>query len=84
MCGSWGGPTDPPIVRARVTEIQAGEVSTYHAWWGNEEERFSMVFPHRQAVEICFPYGSKAEEKLGRGHLLNVTVSELPTEQEKD
>ncbi len=81
MCGTWGGPSDPPIVRVRVADIQLGEVSTYYAWWDNKEERFCMIFPHRQAVEICFPYGSKAEEERGRGHVLNVSVTQLPTEE---
>lgn len=83
MCGTLGGPSDPPIVRVQVAEIQPDEGSTYHAWWSNADQRFSMVFSHKQAVEICFPYGSKVEEDRGRGHLLNVSVTMIEPELEK-
>jgi hypothetical protein len=84
MCGSYGAPgrVDPPIVRARVAEIQPGEESPYYGWWSNENECFSMIFPSKGQSEICFTYGSKAEEERGRGHQLNVTVTELPAEGE--
>jgi hypothetical protein len=80
MCGNCGGPGDPPIVRARVAEIQPGETSSYYAWWDNKRLDFGMVFRSKMMTEVCFTYGSKVEEARGRGHLLNVTVTELPEE----
>jgi hypothetical protein len=53
-----------PVVPVRVTADKAG---TYFAYWNCESGSFSMVYPHRKSVEICFPYGPEVMEREGKG-----------------
>lgn len=71
MCG------DHPIVRVRVSETETPTDRSYWAWWDNERQHFTMVYYSRVQVEICFAYGSKAEEARGRGKVCQVDVEEL-------
>ena len=79
------GSEKPPIHRVRVTagvdNLLGQEISPSHyamwAWWDTKDKEFQFVFAFRGAVEMCFPYGTKIEEELGRGKLLAVTVEVL-------
>ena len=62
-----------PIFETVVTE-GTDTPDSYWGWWDNKDERFTIVFARKLLVEICFPYGSKAEEDRGRGKLLPVNV----------
>lgn len=39
----------------------------YFAWWDEEDQEFCHVGASLHLVEICFPYGTKAEADRGRG-----------------
>lgn len=62
------------IFKAKLTENQSNEESIYWAWWENEKNTFTLCYPMKAGVEICFPYGTKAESDRGRGVLVNVVV----------
>jgi len=60
--------------RVRVSYDENG---AYWGWWDAEKEHFTMIWPSRVQVEICFPYGSAAEERRGRGKLVQLKVEEI-------
>jgi hypothetical protein len=68
MCGSG------KIVTVIARELKEGEVSPYWAWWDEADQDFCMIFPSEVQVKMCFPYGHKVEEDLGRGKLTNVFI----------
>lgn len=69
-------PRRPPLSIDEVLVVEDPD-GIYWAWWDAEDQKFGMVQPVRAAVEIGFPYGSKAEEERGRGKLLQVRVETL-------
>lgn len=67
------------IHRVRVTIDPEGD---YWGWWYSAcseytPNRISMIFSARQAVEICFAYGSKSEEERDRGRVVRLKVVRL-------
>jgi len=62
-----------PILEV-VVEEGTDTPDSYWGWWDSERQAFNIVFARKLLVEICFPYGSKAEEDRGRGKLLPVNV----------
>ena len=56
------------------------EPGSYWGWWSNGDSsrdsppRFNHVYYHRDLVEMCFPYGTAAEEGRGRGALVPVRL----------
>jgi hypothetical protein len=75
MCG------DEPIVLARLTLDDAGPYwgwrYSMHPSNGEHRGRLSMIYPWRQAVEICFPYGPYAETARGRGWIVRARAEIL-------
>jgi hypothetical protein len=67
MCGNGD------IKKVTVTEDANGN---YWAWWDNERQSFLLVYSSKLLVDICFPGGVDMAEKLGKGHLLQVSVTE--------
>jgi hypothetical protein len=68
---------DPKVGKYLQVEITKGDHNIpdgYWGWWNIETQRFEMVFASKVQVEVCFPYGSKAEEDRGRGKLLPLNV----------
>ena len=39
----------------------------YWGWYDFEEQKFTMIYAKRFLLEMCFPYGIKAEEEKNRG-----------------
>lgn len=72
FCGHTEG-----IIKVKVIEKAAGRADDYWAWWDNDDQEFCMVFQHSIVQEVCYPYGSKAEEEAGRGWKLPVEIIEL-------
>jgi hypothetical protein len=70
MCGS------DPIIKVRVTECEETP-DCYWAYWDLKDGDFSMVYPKRNLVEICFPYGSKVAVERGEGLVLPVRIEEI-------
>jgi hypothetical protein len=50
---------------------------SYWGWWDSGRQAFNIVFARKLLVEVCFPYGSKAEEDRGRGKLMPVNIEIL-------
>lgn len=73
--------SNDPVVTLRVRERVASDPpSTYFGWVSDRHpDRYSMVYPSEKQFEICFPYGSSAPEKAGRGRKVNLHVEEVPT-----
>lgn len=69
MCG------DPPFFKVKII---ADEQGTYWTWWDAKDNEFNFTAWFKQAVEICFPYGSKIEEQQGRGKMIRCRVEEVP------
>jgi len=70
--------------RLYEVEIAAGTHSDpggYWGWWENEGRRWAWVFGSKVQCEVCFPYGSKAEEERGRGWMLPVDVKVIGAAQ---
>ena len=67
-----------PDVHAVLSDRHTGELKeigrSYYAWWDEEEQQFLFTAPNLHCVEICFPYGSKAEMEKGRGQVYRVSV----------
>lgn len=56
------------------------ENGEYWGWYHSETsrvfaDRVSMVYRNRLAVEVCFPYGTQAETKRGRGRVVRLRVT---------
>ena len=73
MCGS------EPVLKVSVEELPEELLGCYWSWWSNETQKFLFTHHKKAGVEICFTYGSEAEEERGRGHLLPVKVTVLET-----
>lgn len=67
---------EKPVLKVLVKESKE-EKGSYWGWWDNSEKAFSIVLHDKSLIEICFPYGSKAEEERGNGHLLPVSIEVL-------
>jgi hypothetical protein len=66
-----------PVVKALVSSSDESP-DCYWGWWDNADQAFHYVYPRKCLVEICFPYGTKAEAELGRGELMPVRIEVLP------
>ncbi|KKN69147.1 hypothetical protein LCGC14_0444360 [marine sediment metagenome] len=58
-------------VELLLTEDIEGD---YWAWWDNKTEAFVHCWPSEVQLNMCFPYGPKAEEDRDRGNKLRVSV----------
>jgi hypothetical protein len=72
MCG------DEPVLKVLVEET-AETPDCYWAWWDEKDKEFQFTANFKDAVEICFPYGTKTEEKRGNGQLLPVKITIIET-----
>jgi hypothetical protein len=63
--------TKNPIVPVRISHDPTG---TYWGWWDAKHQHFTMIYPRKMLAEMCFTYGSAAEEKRGRGRLVSLRV----------
>lgn len=68
-----------PIVPVRLRErTQDDPPSPYWGWVGAEcPQQYEMVWPAEVLLDMCFPYGPKAEEERGRGRKVNLVVTEV-------
>lgn len=67
------------IHRVRVTVDAEGD---YWGWWYSDtgehhQNRISMIFGHPGLAEMCFTYGSKAEEERDRGRVVQLRVEKI-------
>lgn len=77
MC--MGKPNEFPTLKVEVTLSDDFDQTPgkYWGWWDIERQEWCFVFPSRFQVDMCFPYGAKAEEDRGRGKLLPVNIKIL-------
>jgi len=68
---------ESPYYKIKVREIKKGEKSAYWGWKDFEKKEYCMIYPHKAGTEMCFPYGPKAEEKRGKGKLVNLVIEEI-------
>jgi len=83
MCGH----NEDEIYHVRVTEVMEADIDKkkntprdadhFFAWWDADDKKFTHVYPSIVQVEMCFPYGSKAEIELGRGQTYQVKIIEI-------
>lgn len=65
----------------KIYEIDISETNeivgdTYYGW-RNDKGNISFIYPVITLVDICFPYGYKAEEDSGKGKLVVVKIEEI-------
>ncbi len=72
------------IVKVRVSLEKNPTKNSYWAWYHHKElpyhekDEFGLIiYAWRQAVEMCFPYGTKIEEEHGRGKIVRVKIEEV-------
>lgn len=63
------------IYKIDVREAKDGEETPYVGWL-DPEGNINFIFPNLILLEVCFPYGSKAEELHGRGKIIRVKIDE--------
>lgn len=68
-----------PIVTVRIRESRDEDPpSDYFGWIDSDDPgEFTFVMPCEGMLEMCFPYGSKAESDRGRGRKVNLIVEEI-------
>lgn len=66
------------VARVRVDEAPNGtsDANAYWAWWDERRGVFSLVFRYRIELETAVE-GIRANEALGRGQTMMVTVTEV-------
>lgn len=70
-CSLYG--ENNPIHEVMVTE-DLTNTSQYYAWFNNEKKDFEYIWGSELQTKMCFPYGTKVEEELGRGRLTRVNI----------
>ncbi len=68
-----------PIVPLRVRErIDGDPESNYWGWLDTKKpDTYTMIWPSKMQLDMCFPYGPDAETALGRGRCVNLMVEEI-------
>lgn len=67
-----------PVHKVQATEASPDqEADVYYGWLNFKTGQVSMVFHHPSALEVCFPYGTQAEIKAGRGHIVRLLLEDL-------
>jgi len=66
-----------PCFEVKVREVKKDEESLYWAWKDFKEKKYRHIFPTKNQVEMCFPYGSKIKEEKGEGKLVNLLIEEV-------
>ena len=68
--------TDEPIYEIEITETDKPDSDSYWAW-KDLDGKISMIYYILPALNICFPYGSRAEEVAGHGKVIRVDIEEI-------
>lgn len=65
-----------PIYTIDVTEET--EITDDSYWgWMDPDGSINMIYPAFVLMDMCFPYGSAAEEITGRGKVIRVKIEEI-------
>lgn len=49
----------------------------YWGWFDNEEKKFTLIWAQLFLLDMCFPYGLKAEEERDRGKAYRLNVKQV-------
>ena len=71
--GTHGRDDGEPVVAVLVEESPDGD---YYGWEDAHIAGPVLIYGDRRAVEMCFPYGTEAEEKRGRGRVVRLAIRE--------
>ena len=63
------------IFKIDVREAKEDEETPYVGWL-DSEGNIDFIFPNLTLLEVCFPYGTKAEERCGKGKIIRVKIGE--------
>lgn len=68
--------SEDKIYKIDVREAKPDEETPYVGWLDNEGN-IVLIFPNRILLEVCFTYGTKAEEERGNGKVIRVFIKEI-------
>jgi hypothetical protein len=67
-----------PVVAVRVTEVETDSPDGTHWGWidaGKESGPPCMIWAHRGAFDMQFPYGTEAEQERGKGRVVRLRIT---------
>lgn len=67
---------DTPIYEIELTETTTPTEDSYYGW-SDDYDEICLVYPVFFLMNMCFPYGAKADESHGRGRIIRVNVREI-------
>lgn len=50
------------------------KVADYWGWYDNEKKKFTLIYAQYFLLNICFPYGLKAQEERGDGKAYRLEI----------
>ena len=56
-------------------------VGDYWGWFDFNEQRFSMIYPRRFLLNMCFAYGIEASEERGHGKAFRLVVIQSASQE---
>lgn len=62
-----------PEKRFSIT-LEINSEGNYWGWLDYARNEYCMIYPHRELLEICFPYGMKAAIERGKGEITRFNV----------
>ena len=65
-----------PIYEIEITKTDNPTDDTYYAW-EDLDGKISMIYYGYFILNICFPYGVRAEEAAGRGKVVRIDIKEI-------
>jgi hypothetical protein len=74
-------PEDIVEVNIRISDDQSTPVNynsmiaDYWGWYDYKDKKFSLIYPKRFLLEMCFPYGIAASERAGQGKAYRLELS---------
>jgi hypothetical protein len=67
-----------PIVKVELREVaQDDPAGTHWGWIDAAKTEPVMIWEHRGAFDMQFPYGPEAEEERGKGRIVRLAVQKI-------
>ena len=77
-------PNDIVTLKLKISKDQSiPELNTKHkeadywGWYEAKEKEFTMIYPQRFLLDMCFTYRMSAEEKRGRGKAYRLEIIDI-------
>jgi len=58
-------------------KLTIDDEGTFWGWYDVEEDDIMFIHYHKDLVDMCFPYGAKAETDRGRGKIVRLKAEIL-------